>query len=308
VHLRGTKTAGAERTVTVAPFARELLAFALAHGEGKDGLVVRPWGNARRGLARACERIGAPRVTWNDLRRTISTWLVEGGVSDTVIAKLLGHADTTMLHRVYGKPRDEAMGALLLRQSAALPRVRVVYVSPSESNRTGPNASEATIGKHSKQGGPTGTRTRDLRIKSLGAECAGGLEKQENGDAAAGDVHVVYASQRVTADTCQTMAPEPDVADASEISCSIEIAAPASDRGTTCTELLRAVKQGQEAETRALAVRLAHEVLSSRAILLAHEVLAGGPHATAKALELAESLLEGNAGPVAFLPAIGGER
>jgi integrase len=166
VRLRGTKTAGAERTVTVAPFARELLAFALGHGAGKDGLVVAPWGNARRGLARACKRIGAPRVTWNDLRRTISTWLVEGGVSDTVIAKLLGHADTTMLHRVYGKPRDEAMGALLLRQSAALPRVPLVYVSPSESNRTGPNASEATIGKHSKLGGPTGTRTRDLRIKS----------------------------------------------------------------------------------------------------------------------------------------------
>jgi integrase len=78
VHLRGTKTAGAERTITVAPFARELLSFALTHGAGKDGLLVKPWGNARRGLERACKRIGAPRVTWNDLRRTLSTWLVEG--------------------------------------------------------------------------------------------------------------------------------------------------------------------------------------------------------------------------------------
>ena len=115
----------------------------------------------------------------------------------------------------------------------------------------------------------------------------------------------MYASQRVTADTCQTIVPEPDVADASDVSCPIEVAASACDRGTTCSALLRAVKQGQEAETRALAVRLAHEVLSSRAILLAHEVLAGGPHATAKALELAEAILEGNAGPIAFLPAAG---
>jgi hypothetical protein len=37
-------------------------------------------------------------------------------------------------------------------------------------------------------------------------------------------------------------------------------------------------------------VRLAHQILASPAIQLAHEVLAGGPHATAKAIELAESL------------------
>jgi hypothetical protein len=42
-------------------------------------------------------------------------------------------------------------------------------------------------------------------------------------------------------------------------------------------------------------VRLAHQVLASRAIQLAHEVLAGGPHATAKAIELAEALSEGAA-------------
>jgi hypothetical protein len=59
------------------------------------------------------------------------------------------------------------------------------------------------------------------------------------------------------------------------------------------TELLRAAERGDESETRALAVRLAHQVLASPAIQLAHEVLAGGPHATAKAIELAEALSGG---------------
>jgi hypothetical protein len=61
------------------------------------------------------------------------------------------------------------------------------------------------------------------------------------------------------------------------------------------TELLRAAQRGDESETRGLAVRLAHQVLASPAIQLAHDVLAGGPHATAKAIELAEALSDGAA-------------
>jgi hypothetical protein len=36
---------------------------------------------------------------------------------------------------------------------------------------------------------------------------------------------------------------------------------------------------------------MAHEVVSSPAVALAHQVFAGGAHATAKAIELAEHLL-----------------
>jgi hypothetical protein len=62
------------------------------------------------------------------------------------------------------------------------------------------------------------------------------------------------------------------------------------DRAGICSALLHAVDHGDEAETRALALRLAHQVLGSPAIHLAHEVLAGGQHATTKAIELAEKL------------------
>lgn len=130
VFLRGSKTEGSERNVSVAPFARPLLDFALAncgtkHPFGSARPMFRPWPNAIRGLRAACKRAKCPRVTWNDLRRTLSTWLVEGGVSDTVIAKMLGHVDTTMLHRVYGKPRQDAMGALLTEQSKAIPALTI---------------------------------------------------------------------------------------------------------------------------------------------------------------------------------------
>jgi hypothetical protein len=46
---------------------------------------------------------------------------------------------------------------------------------------------------------------------------------------------------------------------------------------------------------------MAHEVLSSATIALAHEVLAGGPLATAKAVELAERLMKRESPPVGCL-------
>jgi hypothetical protein len=55
-------------------------------------------------------------------------------------------------------------------------------------------------------------------------------------------------------------------------------------------------------------VHVAHWVLASPAIQLAHEVLAGGPHATAKAIELAERILNGAVSHEAVVPAAEGGR
>ena len=120
----------------MAPAVRELLAFAVKHGKGKDGLLFAPWPNARRGIAYACKKIGAPAVTFNDLRRTLATWLIEGGVSTYVVSKVLRHKSETMVHLVYGKPTDEAVGDLLERQSSGVSPVRVVYVSQAERSRS----------------------------------------------------------------------------------------------------------------------------------------------------------------------------
>jgi tRNA A37 threonylcarbamoyltransferase TsaD len=50
----------------------------------------------------------------------------------------------SMVHRVYGKTRDEAVGELLTRQAR---RVRVVYVSEANSNRTQPKRNERKVAK-----------------------------------------------------------------------------------------------------------------------------------------------------------------
>jgi hypothetical protein len=58
------------------------------------------------------------------------------------------------------------------------------------------------------------------------------------------------------------------------------------------TELLKAIAAGDEVLTRARAVKLAAELITSPIVVLAQQVLAGGPHATARAIELAERLCE----------------
>lgn len=125
VHLRGTKTEGSNRTVTVPPFALPLLQFGMENA-AKGDLLFPKWGNARRALEHACKAVGAPRVTWNDLRRTMSTWLLEGGASLYAVSKVLGHKTTKMLQTVYGQPSEDAVGELVARQTAALPPVPTV--------------------------------------------------------------------------------------------------------------------------------------------------------------------------------------
>lgn len=116
VHLRGTKTDGSDR---VRPVADSLYERFGPHLEG--GPPFPAWPNARRGLARACKRAGVPVVTWNDLRRTFASLLVDGGVSPSVVAKLMGHTTTRMVELSYWKPDTEAL-ADLLRQQLKGPR------------------------------------------------------------------------------------------------------------------------------------------------------------------------------------------
>jgi hypothetical protein len=63
VLLRGTKTDLAARTVPIVGAGHDLLAHALRCAEGEEGLLFRPWGNARRDLAQACKRAGIPAVS-----------------------------------------------------------------------------------------------------------------------------------------------------------------------------------------------------------------------------------------------------
>lgn len=107
VRIRGTKTEAAARIIPV-PEPMRQLADHLAGGPPFPS-----WGNARRDLFAACARAEVPEVTWNDLRRTFASLLVQIGVPPHIVAKLLGHTTTAMVDKVYGRQTVDSLETLL---------------------------------------------------------------------------------------------------------------------------------------------------------------------------------------------------
>ena len=106
VHIPGTKTKDADRHV---PVRRSFLAVLSEFREGaaEDTAVLKPWGNIRRDLDLLCEKAGLPHVRPYDLRHCYASWALQGGAPEAHVARALGHANTTMLHRTYGHLRPE---------------------------------------------------------------------------------------------------------------------------------------------------------------------------------------------------------
>lgn len=117
VWLRGTKTDAAPRDVPIlSRITAAPLAWALARAPGKD-VLFSPWGNVRRDLARACERLGVSAVSPNDLRRSFAKWLRVGGASPADIARAMGHTTSRMVERVYGRISPDELRELLERST-----------------------------------------------------------------------------------------------------------------------------------------------------------------------------------------------
>jgi integrase len=144
VHLRGTKTEAAARTVPIVGASVDLLEYAERYAEGSAGHLFRPWANMSRDLAAACERASKsalaahlastnqsyaalseaeqsalqaefafPRVSSNDLRRTYGTWLRQHGAEPHLIGVALGHEDSRMAERVYAAMPSASIGPIL---------------------------------------------------------------------------------------------------------------------------------------------------------------------------------------------------
>lgn len=114
VKVRGTKTKSAKREIPV------LAPFRLLIDDALPLLPLKSIGNLLRALTSACKRAGIDRCTPNDLRRSHATLLIECGVDRDVVRRLLGHTTSTMVERVYGKPRPEALAALAQKQVSRL--------------------------------------------------------------------------------------------------------------------------------------------------------------------------------------------
>jgi len=114
VAIRGTKTRNRRRKVPiVTTWALELLQFVLSHAQGVDGALFTPWSRVRHEIAEACVRAGIGHCSPNDLRRTCATFLRAEGVPADLVGAVLGHADSRMVERVYGRLSPEVLRARL---------------------------------------------------------------------------------------------------------------------------------------------------------------------------------------------------
>lgn len=107
VRLRGTKRDTRDRLVPIVSFARGWLELAIPY------VPFDPWSNVRRDLHSACIKAGIEKCSPNDLRRSIATLMRARGVEPSLIGAYLGHADSRMAERVYGRLAPEQLAHLL---------------------------------------------------------------------------------------------------------------------------------------------------------------------------------------------------
>lgn len=65
------------------------------------------WAMVSKVLTRHCERAGVPRITTHAFRHTHISYLLNNDVYEQYVSERVGHADTTMIRRVYGHVLDE---------------------------------------------------------------------------------------------------------------------------------------------------------------------------------------------------------
>lgn len=76
----------------------------------------------RAKLHLACTQAGIEACSPNDLRQTYAKWMRLARVPAEIVAPTMGHRDTRMVERVYGRLVAGGIGALLSRTSpTALP-------------------------------------------------------------------------------------------------------------------------------------------------------------------------------------------
>jgi integrase len=139
--VHGTKRKTRDRTVPLPlPEQRTLLEWAVDHADGGIGeRLFSMWTNMRRDLHAACDKLGIARCSPNDLRRTYGTWLRAEGIEPQLIGAAMGHTDSRMVERVYGRLPSEALAKLLSQ--------RVIRASVNAPTATGAASEVMPAGK-----------------------------------------------------------------------------------------------------------------------------------------------------------------
>lgn len=137
----------AQRTIPLAPEAWEILSVRAADTPKNGPLFRDTWGRSvmARTLKSASKKAGIARVdSANDLRRTFATWLFHEGVPEATTIRLMGHANSQMVRRVYSQHSPD----LLRRAIDRLPKLCADSV-PSPSTEQA-HLALVTEAKHAK--------------------------------------------------------------------------------------------------------------------------------------------------------------
>ena len=170
VFIRGTKRSSRRRVVPiVTDEQRTLLTYALEHAKGEETLF-RAWHNPVRDLGNACDRAEIPKCSPNDLRRTCASWLHARGAPPDLIAPVLGHKDSRMVERVYGRLTPSEL-AVRLREAMgiAAPDCNAYVPATSDSAGSGGRIGSGDAQKAQRFGGkamgPDGIEPATLGLK-----------------------------------------------------------------------------------------------------------------------------------------------
>ncbi len=166
VLLRGTKTATRFRRVPIqSDWGKRLIAYVRAHAQGEGGSLFRKWTSVRMGLIAACERAGIAPCTPNDLRRTFAKWMRAEGMPIELIAPAMGHVDTTMVQKVYGKLTPDELGARMAQHFEWDTGGTKNWIKKRKATRVR-NGDRAKLNEYGEKRESGRNRTVNLRIKS----------------------------------------------------------------------------------------------------------------------------------------------
>lgn len=114
VVVRGTKNDRRARVVPIVlPACRDLVRFAFANGAGEGQRLLAPWGKNWRDLQLVASKLKVEPFSLHTLRHSFATWHLAAGFSWDDTARACGHADTKMLHRIYGHMTPDELRARL---------------------------------------------------------------------------------------------------------------------------------------------------------------------------------------------------
>lgn len=130
LHVRGTKTEGADRVVPLSPDPLEVLERRKeAHPVGPL-FAAKPNQEAAdnqwaRALRAACIAADIEHASTNDLRRTFVSWAWQAGVDLELVRRWVGHSSLSMIRQVYGQSSAvQGRAAIGMMPSRLLPRRR----------------------------------------------------------------------------------------------------------------------------------------------------------------------------------------